>query len=62
LGRGAKEIYFLGGPAGALLDELGYPRAFPNLRLETVQNATRVRELLANEPPDVRPYEAEHMG
>jgi hypothetical protein len=48
--------------AGALLDELGYPRAFPNLRPETVQNATRVRKLLANEPRDVRPYGAEHMG
>jgi hypothetical protein len=44
--------------AGALLDELGYPRAFPNLRPETVRTATRIRKLLANEPRDDRPYQS----
>jgi hypothetical protein len=53
-----EEVERFEGAAGALLDELGYPRAFPNLRPETVHSATRIRNLLANEPRDVRPYQS----
>ncbi len=42
--------------AGALIDELGYPRAFPEPRPDAVAHSTRVRDRLANEPRDVRPY------
>ena len=33
--------------AGELLDELGYPRAIPQLRSEKLDDASRIRELLA---------------
>ena len=33
--------------AGELLDELGYPRAVPRLRSERLEDASRIRELLA---------------
>ena len=33
--------------AGELLDELGYPRAIPRLRSERLEDASRIRELLA---------------
>jgi len=36
--------------AGGLLDELGYPRAFPRLRPESLENASRIRELFALDP------------
>ncbi len=36
--------------AGGLLDELGYPRAFPRLRPEILENASRIRELFALDP------------
>ena len=35
--------------AGELLDELGYPRAFPRQRREKLQSAARVRDLLAQD-------------
>jgi sulfotransferase family protein len=36
--------------AGQLLDELGYPRAIPYPRPESLENAARIRELLAQDP------------
>jgi hypothetical protein len=33
--------------AGSLLEELGYPRAFPHPRRESVERASRIRNLLA---------------
>jgi len=36
--------------AGELLDELGYPRAFPQLRPERLEDASRIRELFALDP------------
>jgi hypothetical protein len=36
--------------AGGLLDELGYPRAFPRLRPESLEDASRMRELFALDP------------
>lgn len=41
---------------GTLLDELGYPRAFPRPRPVVVEHSTQVRNLLANVPQKVRPY------
>jgi hypothetical protein len=40
--------------AGELLDELGYPRAFPHPRPEAVERATRIRNLLARDPRWIR--------
>jgi len=48
--------------AGTLLDELGYPRAFPELRPGAVEHAIQIRNLLANESPDVRPYALEYTS
>ena len=36
--------------AGGLLDELGYARAFPRLRPERLEGASRIRELSAQDP------------
>ena len=36
--------------AGGLLDELGYPRAFPRPRPESLENVSRIRELFALDP------------
>jgi hypothetical protein len=36
--------------AGGLLDELGYPRAFPRPRAEKLENASRIRSLLVQDP------------
>jgi len=36
--------------AGELLDELDYPRAVPHLRKERLENASRIRRLLAQDP------------
>lgn len=36
--------------AGGLLDELGYARAFPQLRSERLEDASRIRELFALDP------------
>jgi hypothetical protein len=36
--------------AGGLLDELGYPRAFPKPRPESLEIASRIRELFALDP------------
>jgi sulfotransferase family protein len=36
--------------AGELLDELGYPRAFPDRRQDRLKTASRVRETLARDP------------
>ena len=45
--------------AGDLLDELGYPRAIPRLRSERLEDASRIRELLAL---DSRARTAEGLG
>ncbi len=42
--------------AGELLDELGYPLAFPNLRPEALAHSNKIRTQLAGLPRDVRPY------
>ncbi len=42
--------------AGALLDELGYLRAFAHPRTVAVEHSAQVRSLLAKVPRDVRPY------
>ncbi len=42
--------------AGALLDELGYPRASARPRTVAVEHSTQVRNLLAKEARGVRPY------
>jgi sulfotransferase family protein len=52
----AEEVEHFEAAAGALLDELGYPRAFPQPGPEANQRATHIRALLAKESPDVRPY------
>lgn len=44
--------------AGALLNELGYPRAFPRLGSGAVEHSARIRSLLEDVPPGVRPYGA----
>ncbi|HKF55884.1 MAG TPA: sulfotransferase [Blastocatellia bacterium] len=36
--------------AGGLLDKLGYPRAFPRPRAEKLENASRIRSLLVQDP------------
>ena len=36
--------------AGGLLDELDYPRAFPRFRPESLEHASRIRELFALDP------------
>lgn len=36
--------------AGGLLDELGYPRAVPRPRPDVLENVTRIRHLLAEDP------------
>lgn len=43
--------------AGALLDELRYPRALASLRPAAVEHSTQVRNALAKMPPGVRPFE-----
>ena len=42
--------------AGAVLDELGYPRMFTRPQPLAVEHSTQVRSMLANMPPGVRPY------
>ncbi len=42
--------------AGALLDTLGYPRAFPHPEPEVLRHTSQVRKLLARVPEDIRPY------
>ena len=42
--------------AGALLDELHYPRAFAYPRTAAVEHSTQIRTLLRHVPPGVRPY------
>jgi sulfotransferase family protein len=44
--------------AGALLDELGYPRACARPRPVAVEHSLQVRNVLANVPRGVRPYGA----
>ena len=36
--------------AGGLLEELGYPRVVPRPRLEALEHATRIRNLLTQDP------------
>lgn len=42
--------------AGALLDELGYPRAYPQVGPKALLQSARIRDALLSEPPNVRPY------
>ncbi len=46
----AEDVERFEAAAGQLLDELGYPRAFPQPRPERLEMASRVRELLAQDP------------
>jgi sulfotransferase family protein len=45
----AEDVELFEAAAGALLDELGYPRAFPQPRQEQFENASRIRESLARD-------------
>jgi hypothetical protein len=45
----AEDIERFEAASGELLDELGYPRAFPRQRREKLQSAARVRALLAQD-------------
>ena len=45
-----KDVEKFEAAAGGLLDELGYPRAFPRLPPERLEEATRIRELFALGP------------
>jgi len=46
----AEDVERFEAAAGGLLDELGYPRAFPRPRAEKLENASRIRGLLAQDP------------
>jgi hypothetical protein len=46
--------------AGELLDELGYTRVFPRPRPETVEGATRLRDLLTQDPNWFHPAGQHH--
>lgn len=43
--------------AGALLDTLGYPRAFPDPAPDVLRHSSQIRKLLATVPEDIRPYQ-----
>lgn len=45
----AEDIERFEATAGELLDELGYPRAFPHPRSECLENAAKIRNLLAQD-------------
>ena len=46
----AEDVERFEAEAGQLLDELGYARAIPHPRPESAEHATRIRELLAQDP------------
>jgi hypothetical protein len=46
----AEDVERFEAAAGGLLDELGYPRAFPHPRAEKMENASRIRSRLAQDP------------
>jgi hypothetical protein len=46
----AEDVERFEAAAGGLLDELGYPRAFGRPRAETLENASRIRSSLAQDP------------
>jgi hypothetical protein len=46
----AEDVERFEAAAGGLLDELGYPRAFPHPRAEKLENASRIRSLLVQDP------------
>ena len=46
----AEDVERFEAAAGGLLDELGYPRAFPRPRAEKLENASRIRSLLVQDP------------
>lgn len=46
----AEDVERFEAAAGDLLDELGYPRAFPSPRQERIENAAKVRDLLSRDP------------
>jgi hypothetical protein len=50
----AEDVERFEAAAGELLDQLGYPRAVPDPRPEAHQHASRVRELLVQDPTWVR--------
>jgi hypothetical protein len=52
----AAEVEGFEAAAGTLLEELGYPRVFAELRPVAEEHSTQVRNLLAQEPRGVRPY------
>ena len=52
----AEDVERFEAAAGALLDELNYPRAIPHLRPVAVEHSTQVRNLLAKVPRAIRPY------
>ncbi len=54
----AEDVERFEAAAGALLDELGYPRGVARLRAAAAAHLARVRTLLANVPAGVRPYGA----
>jgi sulfotransferase family protein len=53
----AEDVERFEAATGALLDELGYSRAFARPRPVAVEHSTQVRNVLAKMPPGVRPYE-----
>ena len=42
--------------AGGLLDELGYERAVPHPRPESLEHAAKIRELLAGDPKWIKHF------
>jgi len=46
----AEDVERFEAAAGGLLDELGYPRAFRHPRVEMLENASRIRSLLVEDP------------
>ena len=58
----AEDVERFEAAAGELLDELGYPRAFPRQRREGLERASRVRDLLAQDSLWVRDLEKRSPG
>src|SRR5436309_13274643 len=54
----AEDVEHFEAAAGALLDELNYPRAFARLGTAAVEQSARIRTLLAGPLPSIRAYRA----
>ncbi len=54
----AEDVEHFEAAAGALLDELNYPRAFARLGTAAVEQSARIRTLLAGALPSIRAYRA----